>query len=67
MTIWAWQFCECGHSKDKHEDEHDEVPTGTGRCMVYLCSCGEYKHDPKAREKGVKDEISLMKTGGYSK
>lgn len=34
--------CKCGHSKADHEDEHDEVPTGTGRCMK-KCGCMQYR------------------------
>jgi phosphoribosyl-ATP pyrophosphohydrolase len=52
MERWKIYRCECGHSKYCHSDEHDEVPTGTGRCDDCDCQC--YKNRPLTLDELVK-------------
>jgi len=45
LEHWKRIKCKCGHSKYDHEDEHDEVPTGTGYCHVSGCGCSSFKRN----------------------
>ena len=43
ITDWKEQICVCGHSRWDHEDEHSEVPTGSGRCRISGCECDHFE------------------------
>lgn len=50
MAIWPGKVCECGHDKDSHADEHDEVPTGSGHCEHPTCNFQRYKREAQRAE-----------------
>lgn len=43
LEKWKVYRCECGHSKYDHEDEHSDVPTGSGFCHLTGCDCQSFK------------------------
>ena len=56
LERWKTIKCECGHSKFDHEDEHDEVPTGTGHCMWSGCGCSSFKGEATPSYQGKQNE-----------
>jgi hypothetical protein len=50
LESWDKRMCICGHSKLHHADEHDEVPTGTGRCEFCRCFGFQEMEEDRCRE-----------------
>jgi hypothetical protein len=44
LEEWKSTWCVCGHAKYEHADEHDEIPTGTGKCEDPKgCKCESFR------------------------